>query len=67
MQGQSMPMPYDEICRLVGDMQIQAYAQSMQAKNLIQKLSDENTKLREEIKRLQDNPLCQQSILKEST
>lgn len=66
MQGQS-PLPYDELCRLVGDMQIQAYAQSMQARSLIQKLTDDNTKLREEIKRLQENPLCQKTTSTEST
>ncbi len=65
MQGQ--PMPYDEICKLVGDLQIQAFAQSAQARNLIQQLTQENAKLREEIKRLQENPLCQKNILNETT
>ena len=63
MQSQ---LPYEEICKLIGDMQVAAYSQSMQARSLVQKLTDENNRLREEIKRLQDNPLCQKNISNEN-
>jgi hypothetical protein len=65
MQGQQLP--YEDMCKLIGDLHISAYAQSMQARNLIQQLTQENAQLREENKRLQENPLCQKNFSKENT
>jgi hypothetical protein len=68
MQG-PQPLPYEEICKMIGDLQLSAYAQSLelqQARLLVQRLTSENANLRKEVQDLKDNPLCSKTIPKEN-